>query len=250
MRILLTGTTAAESQGYSNVTNFLSTLVINSQILTFGVGSNQTALCSAIRTSSGSGGAMSSGAVTIGSSGCPYGPGEIALGVSIPLAGSYPLTTITTQLKVLDPSVPPNILACLDLAFSPYYPNYYPYLIFHYFPIGILATYLLIYIIARAWASHTDFVHEHESQLAASLTLKLSSSNTGVSKRTRWAVWFKAWAGRQVVGSGSLRRFVTAEVRELWQAAVWWTLVGTVAVNWPEFSCEFLIVVQLEGTLN
>lgn len=50
--------------------------------------------------------------------------------------------------------------------------------------------------------------------------------------------WFGAWAGRQVVGSGSLRRYVTVELREIWQIMAWFTLVGTTAVNWPDFACE------------
>lgn len=162
------------------------------------------------------------------------------MGVSIPLRDSYVLTTITAKLVVLDPSDPPFHLACYDFEITPFYPTYFAYPLIHYLPIGLLGTYLLIYLIARLWSAYTDFVHENETQLASSLTLKLSSTTAVLSKRKMWGtIWFGAWAGRQVVGSGSLRRFVTAELRELWVAVVWWTLVGTVAVDWPGFSCEY-----------
>lgn len=57
--------------------------------------------------------------------------------------------------------------------------------------------------------------------------------------RQMWgAIWFNAWAGKQIVMSGSLRRYVTAEIRELFATIAWFTLVGTVAVEWPGFSCK------------
>lgn len=251
LRVILLGKTTISNPGYSNTTNFITTLAVNSQILTFTVNSNQSSLCNAIRTLSGTSSAINSTNISSSSSaltstptiisGCPYGPGIVAVGFSIPLASTYALTTITAQVVVLSPDLVANHLACVDLSFSPYYPSHFAYSLIHYFPIGLLSIYFFIYLIARAWASQTDFVHEHESQLAASLTLKLSSSNTALSKRRKWgAIWFGAWAGRQVVSSGSLRRFVTAELREIWYTIAWFSLVGTVAVNWPDFVCKFL----------
>jgi hypothetical protein len=265
LRMVLVGETLGRGQGYSNFTNLLATgtflerrlgprtieltltssrtvppsVVVNSQILTFPIYSNQTALCSSIRTAGATVGSTSNGAGTISNSGCPYGPGEIALGISLDVGSSYPLTTITTQIVVLDSSNPPQHLACYNLDFTPYYPPYFAYHLIHYFPIGLIALYLLTYMIARSWASHSDFIHENETQLASSLTLKLSSGDAGLSKRKMWGtIWFGAWAGRQVVGSGSLRRFVTVEVREIWTVVLWWSLIGTVAVSWPGFACE------------
>lgn len=275
LRIVAAGTTAAVSdEGYSNSTGFLSTIVLVSrraascrsaeltrplsgfrgphfprQASSFLVprvflanqqhcSSNQSSLCSAIRTSAPTS-TTGNGTTLITDSGCPYGPGEIAMGVSIPLRDSYALTTITAKLVVLNPSDPPFHLACYDLEITPYYPTYFAYPLIHYLPIGLLGTYLLIYLVARLWSAYTDFIHNHETQLASSLTLQLSSTTAVLSKRKMLGtIWFGAWAGRQVVGSGSLRRFVTAELKELFVAAVWWTLVGTVAVDWPGFACE------------
>ncbi|KAI5476350.1 integral membrane protein, partial [Pseudohyphozyma bogoriensis] len=197
LRILLVGTTGAESEGFSNTTSFLSTVVVDSQVLTFPVQSNQSALCSSIRTPTSN---------TSADTGCPYGPGEVALGISIPLSSSYALTTINSQLVILDPSVPAMHLACLNLDLTPYYPSYFFYPLIRYLIVGTLAFYLVIYLIARLWASHTDIVSDNETLLASSLTIKLSSQDQALPKRKIWAsIWYGAWSGRQVVGSGSLR---------------------------------------------
>lgn len=88
------------------------------------------------------------------------------------------------------------------------------------------------------YASYTACLRDTETQLASSLTLKLTSRAGGPSHRGMWrTIWFGSWAGKQVVASGSLRRFVTAEFRELFSLVAWFALVGTVAVEWPGFAC-------------
>lgn len=228
LRLVLTGTTQAESDGYSNVTTFLSTMSEDTDFLTFPVSSNKSALCNAIRTEG------------VNGLGCPYGPGTIAMGVQIPLHNSFQFTTLSTQVVVLDSSVPALTLACYDLAVTPYYPSFVAYPLLRWFVVGLLATYLLLYAVARLWASQTNWRHDNETFLATSLTLKLSTAETALSRRQRWSsIWFSAWAGRQVVGSGSLRRFLTSESREVFTTVAWFSLIGTVAVEWPGFACEW-----------
>ncbi|GAA5921360.1 hypothetical protein JCM1841_002455 [Sporobolomyces salmonicolor] len=235
LRIVLTGSTIAESQGYSNDTSYLSTLVIDSEVLTFEVASNQSALCSSIRTNEGTTGTMTNGSSVVTDSGCPYS-GEIALGFTVPLTSSYALTTITTSLVALDPSVPALHLACYDLSFTPYYPDYFAYPLVRYVAIGILALYLLLYVLARFYAAYTSWLQDNEAQLASSLTLKITSTYAP-SKRQMWgSIWFSAWAGKQILLSGSLRRYMTAELREIFATVAWFSLVGTVAVDWPGFA--------------
>lgn len=50
---------------------------------------------------------------------CPVSAGPIAFSVSVPLDHSYELTTLTTQIRVVDTSSPPVELACLDINTSP-----------------------------------------------------------------------------------------------------------------------------------
>ncbi|GJN91778.1 hypothetical protein Rhopal_004801-T1 [Rhodotorula paludigena] len=240
LRIVLTGSTVARSEGYSNGTGddpgLLSTLLVDSQVLSFDVASNRTALCAAIRTNEGTTGMTTNGTAVVTDSGCPY-EGDVALGFVVPLASSYPLTTITTNLVALDSSSPAQHLACYDLHFTPYYPDYFAYGVIRYFVIGLLALYLLLYVLARFFASYTTWLQDNETQLASSLTLKLTSRDGTPSHRGMWkAIWFGGWAGRQVIASGSLRRFVTAEFREIFSLVAWFSLVGTVAVEWPGFA--------------
>ncbi|GAA5943897.1 uncharacterized protein JCM15063_006540 [Sporobolomyces koalae] len=235
LRVVLTGNTVTSSEGYSNDTNLVSTLVLNSEILTFQVFHNSSALCSSIRTTSGDTGTITNGTATVTESGCPYS-GDIALGFSVPLTDSYPFTTITTNLVALDPSNPALRLACYDLTFTPYYPKHFGYPLIRFVAIGMLALYLLLYVIARAFASYTAWLSDNEAHIASSLTLKITSASDPSMRQMWGSIWFNAWAGKQVILSGSLRRFVTAEIRELFVTVAWFTLVGTVAVDWPGFA--------------
>ncbi|KPV78614.1 uncharacterized protein RHOBADRAFT_41159 [Rhodotorula graminis WP1] len=219
LRIVLVGNTVATSEGFSDSAGdgagLLSTLIVDSQVLSFEVASNKTALCSNIRTDEGDTGVTTNGSAVVTDSGCPYS-GAIALGFTIPLASSYPLTTITTNLLALDPSSPALHLACYDLSFTPYYPDYFAYNLVHY-----------------------RDPHRHPRDLPPPVHRRasLTSRDGGPSHRGMWrSIWFGAWAGKQVVASGSLRRYVTAEFRELFGLVAWFALVGTVAVTWPGFA--------------
>ncbi|GAA5955236.1 hypothetical protein JCM3765_003254 [Sporobolomyces pararoseus] len=236
LRVVMTGSTMEQSEGYSNDTNLVSTLVLESSILTFQVFHNSSALCSSIRTTTGNTGTITNGSAIVTESGCPYGRGEIALGFTIPLTDSYPLTTITTNLVALDPSNPALRLACYDLSFTPYYPDYFAYSLIRYVVIGIISLFLLLYVLARFYASYTSWLSDNEAHIASSLTLKITSASDPSMRQMWGAIWFNAWSGRQIVMSGSLRRYVTAEIRELFATIAWFTLVGTVAVEWPGFA--------------
>lgn len=107
--------------------------------------------------------------------------------------------------------------------------------------IGIVASYAVLYYVARFYASYTTWLHDNETQLASSLTLMLAARPSGSSRRGMWrTIYFYAWAGKQVVASASLRRFVTAELREIFTLIAWFSLIGTVAVEWPGFACALL----------
>jgi hypothetical protein len=278
LRVVMTGNVEAESAGYSNETGLLSTLVLESKVLSFDVAQNRSSLCSAIRTSEGRMGTTSNGSAFVGDSGCPYS-GPVALGFAIPLASSYPLTTINTNLVALDSSNPALQLACYDLSFTPYYPDYFAYAIVHYresffssrksrlrLPlsacelganrnistviIGLIALYAVLYYLGRFYAAYTTWLHDNETQLASSLTLMLTARGSS-SRRGMWrTIYFDAWAGKQVVASASLRRFVTAELREIFTLIAWFSLSGTVAVEWPGFACTLDVAFLLLSKLN
>lgn len=218
LRIVLIGTVDSTSPG-SSALNLLETVIINSEILSFQVAANASALCTSIVT----------GGIS-GSRGCPYGPGAIALGISIPLASSYPLTTISTSFLLLDASEPALTLTCFTFDTSPYYPQYFAYTLIHYVPIALLSTFLFLYVTARAYAAHSAVANE--SEVTSSLSLQ------GSAPRYLWRnIWYGAWSGTQIVRSGSLRRFVTPAFTELFKTMAYLSLVGTVAVDWPGYAC-------------
>ena len=103
--------------------------------------------------------------------------------------------------------------------------------------IGLIALYAVLYYLGRFYAAYTTWLHDNETQLASSLTLMLTARGSS-SRRGMWrTIYFDAWAGKQVVASASLRRFVTAELREIFTLIAWFSLIGTVAVEWPGFAC-------------
>ncbi|POW14414.1 hypothetical protein PSTT_02871 [Puccinia striiformis] len=130
---------ASQSTGYSSQTNFLATLISQTSILNFQSFSNQSALCSSIRTPNSNN--------NNNSSGCPYGPGEIGLGVQLPLSSQhtdYPFLTLSTQLQLLDTSTPALTLGCIEIDTSPYYPAHLYFKLLRWIPIAILIGYIII----------------------------------------------------------------------------------------------------------
>lgn len=54
---------------------------------------------------------------------CPVPAGPIAFAVATPLDRAYELVTLTTQIRVLDTSVPAQVLACLSVSATPLRPG-------------------------------------------------------------------------------------------------------------------------------
>lgn len=212
-------------------------------MLNFQTYSNQSALCSSIRQPGFTGGGNTLGngtnanASTVTNSGCPYGPGDIALGVAIPLQHAYPLTTISTQLRVLDTSTPALTLGCVDIETTPFYPGAYFYKLMLWIPVAITLGYLVVTWSGRLWASRVSEQLDREAEFASSLTNKLSDS----AWRDRAAlVWWHVWSGQGLLHSGALLRFATPSARDL----VWHTQfvasLGMIAVRWPGFAYPIL----------
>lgn len=117
--------------------------------------------------------------------------------------------------------------------------------------IGLVASYAVLYYLGRFYASYTTWLHDNETELASSLTLMLTARGGSSSRRGMWrTIYFDAWAGKQVVASASLRRFVTAELREVFTLIAWFSLIGTVAVEWPGFACTVVRSITALGGID
>ena len=68
---------------------------------------------------------------------CPLAAGPFALNLSIPLYRSYALTTLRTQVRVVDTSLNALTLACYEMEFTPYDRDGWYYDLFLYLPIAL-----------------------------------------------------------------------------------------------------------------
>lgn len=68
---------------------------------------------------------------------CPLPAGDFAVNLSIPLYRSYALTTLRTQVRIVDTSLSALTLACYDLEFTPYRHDGWYYQLFLYLPIAL-----------------------------------------------------------------------------------------------------------------
>ncbi|KAI8443960.1 hypothetical protein BY996DRAFT_6435527 [Phakopsora pachyrhizi] len=168
--------------GYSSQTNFLATLITQTSVLSF----QSFFITSPISNSSNSSLASNSG--------CPYGPGDVALGVSIPIHSGYPFTTLTTQLRILDTSTPALTLACLLV----------------WIPVGVALGYLLFCWTGRVWATIISVQLDREAQLASSISDPFVAESSWTSRFS--AIWWQSWSGTGLLLSGALLRFSTPGV--------------------------------------
>ena len=199
----------------------LATIIQDTAVLSFDAFGNSSALCPAIRNPAGAA--------------CPYGPGSFALGITVPLTHSYPLTTIRTRLRILDTSQPSQQLACYDIQSTPFYPSHWSYLVFLWVSAGVAILYALTTWVGRIWGAHTTSISNREAELASSLTAKLSPKGL---RESLGPVFWDAAAGATLQASASLRRFATPGVTDVVWAAQWVAILGMVAVDWPQFACE------------
>jgi hypothetical protein len=161
--------------------------------------------------------------------------------MTIPLKDSYPLTTLVSQIRILDTSSPSLELACIDISTTPFYKHYFAYTLFLWFPVALLITWALIMFIARAWAAHTTSVLNKEAELASSLTARLSPRSL---REELGPVFWDTASGASLQASAALRRFATPCTREVMWAIQFAVMLSLVAVEWPEFACEFSLFLR------
>ena len=251
LHLVAFGDTGAQSEGFSNITNYLATLIVETSLLSFVPFSNQSSLCSAIITA---GDNLLSDNVNISASsypdpgGCPYGPGPVLLGYDVPLGSIglddyFPLSTLSTRMRILDTSVPPLQIACVDVYTTPYYLHTEAarkgdasstiYRLILWLPTGTLLGYLAVNIAARIYAAWSMVKLEREAAMAASLHTKLSKQTLLEHARD---ILLETAIGRSIVRSRSLTRFVTPGVGDILGIFQWIAMIGMCSVVWQGFA--------------
>ena len=67
---------------------------------------------------------------------CPLPAGDFALNLSIPLSRSYALTTLRTQIRIVDTTAAANTLACVNVDFTPYHRSGWYYRLLLWLPVA------------------------------------------------------------------------------------------------------------------
>lgn len=223
LRTVLIGDLNDTLSARNNSTDRLATLLVHSRALSFELYDQPLSLCDHVLGSNS----------TSNNPACPAPEGQVAIGVSTPLpepaafnTHPYALTTLVNTLRLLDASDPARELACVDVPFTPYYPDGWFYKLIFWIPVSTCITFLVVQSIARIGAAYRK------------------------AKATKFV---RTWAGRQrletsLVGGISgqmfsttpgLLRFVTPSVGNIILHTQWCAALGMVAVNWPSFSYPF-----------
>lgn len=257
MNLTLIGESAQEIAGFSNTSNSLcvlhapltilvltanlATLFTTTSILTLTAWSNETYLCTTLRPPSPLP-ALASNATSY----CPIGPGPFAFALTIPLGGHRALTTLTTQVRAVDPYT--NELFCIDVSTTPLQPTpHSPYgqaKIILWTTAALTIGYWIVVGIARV----------------------ISAWGRGITEKGLWArarsagfILASAISGERLAASPALMRFCTwftlmircpeiqpintclgtPSMRDVIFHTQWCSALAMVAVEWPAFVCEY-----------
>ncbi|KAK0546267.1 hypothetical protein OC846_005350 [Tilletia horrida] len=228
LRIVAVGEIGAQAHAADNVTNYLSAISVQTNFLTFPVFSNLTYLCDRIFPTTAD---LLNPLITPTS--CAYGPGPVAIGVSIPINSPYYLGTLNTQLRLSDPSKPARNIACISVNVSPYHPSAWYWHLILWLPI---ATFITLFVLAAL----------------ARLLTALSVLRTRFANRAREGTgpsWVRdklrptlaaALSGEHLRSSAGLVRFASPGCWDVIWHLQFVTAIGMMAVHWPDWAYPFL----------
>jgi hypothetical protein len=144
VRIDLFGRTGQEIAGFDNVTGKLATMFTETHDLNFNVWSTTTYICNSLFPPS----PLPEPYVPRNTTYCPLPAGDLGINISVPISGSYGLSTLRTQVRIVDTSLPPKELSCINIDLSPYYDDAWYWDIFLWIPAGLAVGYWI-----ASWAA-------------------------------------------------------------------------------------------------
>ncbi|KAK2465977.1 hypothetical protein APHAL10511_001618 [Amanita phalloides] len=203
--------------GFSNSSNSLTTLFTTTSILTLNAWTNGTYLCTTLRPPSPLPD-LASNATTY----CPIDPGPFAFSLTVPLGNHRALTTLTTQVRAVDPFA--NNLFCLDVATTLLDPTpdspYGQARSIFWTTVALTIGYWIVVGIARI----------------------ISAWGRGITEKGLWArarsagfILASAISGERLAASPALMRFCTPSMRDVIFHIQWCSALAMVAVQWPAF---------------
>lgn len=244
LRIDLFGDLRTDLPGYDNTTGKLATLFTHTGDVTYNVYSSTSYACSSLFPPSPLPGPYIPGNTTY----CPLTAGPIGLNLSIPLSGSFGLSTLNTKIRLVDSSVPPKELTCVNVELTPYYPGAWYYSLFLWLPVALVIAYWVTtwagrfaagWIVGRMSMGTGTGAGMGEGELGGSGTV-VGEDVDGWGKRggagRRWGTMvISGLSGERVGVSGGLLRFITPGFRDVIFHLQFCAILAMVAVNWPPF---------------
>ncbi|KAJ1585080.1 hypothetical protein NDA12_007065 [Ustilago hordei] len=234
LRIVAVG--ATNSQGRTVNTNvapqLLSTLSVETQFLTFSVFRNDSYLCDSLYPlAPDPNGAVING-VVIQPAGCLYGPGQVSLGVGIPLNHTYTLGTLWTRIRLSDTSSPPLDIACIQVHASPYLEDKWYWRLIFWFPVALTIGYFVLLALGRIFCALTSRARAFKHKAR-------EGSQPNVIKDTIAPTLVSSITGQKLALSAALLRFATPGCWDIIMHTQFVAAISMIAVRWPQFSYAF-----------
>jgi hypothetical protein len=255
LRIDLVGETGEEFVGFNNETGKLATMFSTTSDMTYELWSTTTFACNSLFPPS----PLPYPYIPNNTTYCPLDAGPFAINLSVPLKHGYPLSTLSTNVRIVDTAVPANELLCVELDMTTYYPQGWYYNLFFWLPIGLAIGYWV-----SSWAG----------RFAAGWVVGRMADNVGSGdvqgwgrqggKSRKWGTMVvSGLSGERLGFSGGLLRFgelfsthdrsnsdhpqladlslaassVTPSVRDVFFHLQFCAVLAMVAVQWPGFAC-------------
>jgi hypothetical protein len=186
---------------------------------------------------------------------CPLPAGPFGLNVSIPLYRSYALTTIRTNIRIVDTSETANTLACINIQLTPYTKGGWYYGLFLWLPIALAIGFFVTTWGARfaaGWVVGSGVAEYEQKETALGRGSKMLHGKKEARMRKWGTMIISGLSGERLSVSGGLLRFsesiyfvrsivlmvVTPGLKDILHHLQFCTILGMIAVAWPKFACE------------
>lgn len=268
IRIDLFGRTGQEIQGFDNATGKLATMFTETHDLNYNVWSTATYICNSLFPPS----PLPEPYVPQNTTYCPLPAGDLGINISVPISGSYGLSTLRTQVRIVDTAIPANELSCINIDLSPYYDDAWYWSLLLWLPAGLAIGYWIAAWAARfaaGWVvggvgDESSTVEEETRQGAGIGSVADAGGDSTASQLSRkWGTMLVSGVSGERLGfSGALLRFsksatprvfpsrlylimpllhvVTPGFRDVIWHLQFCAVLAMIAVDWPEFAYPIL----------
>lgn len=141
---------------------------------------------------------------------CPVPAGPVGLNISIPLYRSYALTTLRTQVRIVDTSETANTLSCIDIQLTPYDSDGWYYGMFLWLPVALAIGFFVTTWGARfaaGWVVGSGVAEYEQKETALGRGAKLGYAQKEARMRKWGTMIISGLSGERLSVSGGLLRF-------------------------------------------